>query len=55
VDTLEEAIGIAKTAPMLDFDGSIEIRPMLEECPVFQCIRERYGLVPKALSFAKAA
>jgi len=55
VNTLEEATEIAKTAPILDFDGSIEIRPMLDECPVFERIRERYGLVPKPLSFAKAA
>jgi hypothetical protein len=55
VDTLEEAIAIAKTAPFLDFEGSIEIRPLLDECPVFKRIRERYGLVPKPLSFATAA
>jgi hypothetical protein len=55
IDTFEEAIEIAKTAPFLDFEGSIEIRPMIDECPVFQRIRERYGLVPKPLSFAKAA
>ncbi len=55
VETLQEAIEIAKTAPFLDFEGSIEIRPMLDECPVFQRIRERYGLVPKPLSFARAA
>ena len=54
-DTLEEAIEIAKTAPFLDYEGSIEIRPMLDECPVFKRIRERHGLVPKPLSFAKAA
>jgi hypothetical protein len=55
VDTLEEAIAIAKTAPFLDFDGSIEVREMLTECPVFKRIRERYGLVPKPLDFAAAA
>jgi hypothetical protein len=55
VDTLDEAIAIARTAPFLEFEGSIEIRPMLDECPVFERIRERYGLVPKPLSFAKAA
>jgi len=54
VDTLQEAIEIARTAPFLDFEGSIEIRPILDECPVFNRIRERYGLVPKPLSFARA-
>jgi hypothetical protein len=54
VDTIEEAIAIARTAPFMDFEGSIEIRPMLDECPVFKRIRERHGLVPKALSLASA-
>ena len=55
VDTLEEAIEIAKTASFLDFEGSIEVREMLDECPVFKRIRERHGLVPKALKFEAAA
>ena len=55
VDTLEEAIEIAKTAPFLHFEGSIEVREMLDECPVFKRIRERHGLVPKALKFEAAA
>ncbi|HTG43554.1 MAG TPA: YciI family protein [Verrucomicrobiae bacterium] len=55
VDTLEEAVEFAKTAPFLDFEGSIEVREMLEECPVFKRIRERHGLVPKPLKFAAAA
>jgi hypothetical protein len=50
VETMEEAIAIARTAPFLDFESSIEIRPMLDECPVFKRIRERYGLVPKPFS-----
>ncbi len=54
VDTLQEAIEIAKTSPFLDFEGSIEIRPMLDECPVNKRIREQYGLVPKPLSLATA-
>ena len=55
VDTLEEAIQIAKNAPFLDFEGSIEVREVLDECPVFKRIRERYGLVPKPLDVAGAA
>jgi hypothetical protein len=54
VDSIEEAIAVAKTAPFLDFEGSIEIRPMLDECPVFKRIRERFGLVPKSVSFEPA-
>ena len=55
VDTLAEAIEIAKTAPFLDFEGSVEVREMLDECPVFKRIHERYGLVPKPLKFEAAA
>ena len=46
VETLAEAIEIAKTSPGLDFDLTIEVRPVLDECPVFKRIRERFGLVP---------
>jgi hypothetical protein len=55
VSTLQEAIEIARTAPFLGFEGSIEVREMLDECPVFKRIRERHGLVPKPLTFAAAA
>lgn len=46
VNTLEEAIAIAKTYPGLDLDVTVEVRPVLDECPVFKRIRERFGLVP---------
>ncbi|MFO1499563.1 MAG: YciI family protein [Verrucomicrobiota bacterium] len=45
VDTLEEAMAIAKTSPGLDFGGSIEVRPALAECPCFKRIKQRLGLV----------
>jgi hypothetical protein len=54
-DSLEEAIAIAKTAPFLDYEGAIEVREIVDECPCFKRIRERHGLVPKALRFAAAA
>jgi hypothetical protein len=46
VETLEEAVALAKTFPGLEFDCSIEIRPVLDECPSFKRIRERFGIVP---------
>lgn len=36
VDTFEEALEIAKGCPGLDLGGSIEIRPVLEECPTWK-------------------
>jgi hypothetical protein len=36
---LDEAVAIAKAAPMLDYGGSIEVRPVLEECPTFQRVK----------------
>ena len=34
VDTLEEAVAIAQTIPGLAYGGSIEVRPLAEECPL---------------------
>ena len=39
VDTLEEAVAIAQTIPGLAYGGSIEVRPVAEECPLD--VRER--------------
>ena len=43
-DDLEEAIAIAKACPTLKYGISIEVRPVLEECPIFQRARERQAL-----------
>ena len=45
VATLEEAVEIAKSSPGLDYGISMEVRPVLNECPVFKRVRERLGLV----------
>ncbi|MGB9474644.1 MAG: YciI family protein, partial [Candidatus Udaeobacter sp.] len=34
VETLEEAIAIAKSSPNLAYGTSIEVRPVAEECPL---------------------
>ena len=34
VETIEEAIAIAQSSPGLAYGGSIEVRPMAEECPL---------------------
>ena len=40
VDTLEKAIAIAQTIPTLAHGGSIEVRPLAEECPLDVRARE---------------
>jgi hypothetical protein len=40
VETIEEAIAIAKTIPGLAYGGSIEVRPVAEECPLDVRARE---------------
>jgi hypothetical protein len=40
VDTLEEAIAIAKSSPSLAYGTSIEVRPLAEECPLDVRARE---------------
>lgn len=39
VSTYEEALAIASSSPALDFGGTIEIRPLLAECPIFKRAR----------------
>jgi len=34
VETLDEAIAIAQSSPGLAYGGSIEVRPIAEECPL---------------------
>ena len=34
VETIEEAIAIAQSSPSLAYGGSIEVRPVAEECPL---------------------
>ena len=41
VDDMEAAAAIAKTCPSLNYGITIEVRPVLEECPVFQRAKER--------------
>jgi hypothetical protein len=44
VDTFDEALAIARTSPGLDYGGTIEVRPILDECPVFKRIQQRLEL-----------
>lgn len=44
VRTFDEAMAIAKSYPALELGISIEVRPVLQECPVFQLVRERLGV-----------
>jgi hypothetical protein len=40
VETIEEAIAIAQSSPGLAYGGSIEVRPVAEECPMDVRARE---------------
>ena len=40
VETLEEAVAIAKSSPSLAYSTSIEVRPLAEECPLDVRARE---------------
>ena len=50
VDSLGEAITIAKTNPALAYGTSIEVRPVAEECPLETCARQ----IPYEEQFATA-
>ena len=40
VETIEEAIAIAQSSPSLAYGGSIEVRPVADECPLDVRARE---------------
>jgi hypothetical protein len=40
-DSLEEAVAVARTNPTLEYGITIEVRPVLDECPIFQRAKER--------------
>jgi len=44
VDDQAEAVAIAKSCPTLDHGISIEVRPVAEECPIFQRMKKRQSL-----------
>ena len=41
VDDLEEAVEIAKQCPALAYGLDVEVRPLAEECPPFQRVKEQ--------------
>lgn len=41
LDSFEDAVAIAKTNPTLDYGVTVEVRPVLEECPIFQRVKEK--------------
>ncbi|PYI89146.1 MAG: hypothetical protein DME26_01870 [Verrucomicrobia bacterium] len=41
VDSLEEAVAIAKQCPILEYGSTVEVRPVAEECPTFQRVKEQ--------------
>jgi hypothetical protein len=47
-DSLDEVLAIAKSNPTLAYGVTIEVRPVLEECPIFQ--RARKQLLSQALA-----
>ncbi|HTD67980.1 MAG TPA: YciI family protein [Candidatus Limnocylindria bacterium] len=40
-ENLDEAVAIAKSNPTLEYGVTIEVRPVLEECPIFDRARKR--------------
>ena len=40
-DNIDEAVAIAKSNPTLEYGITIEVRPVLEECPIFERTRKQ--------------
>jgi hypothetical protein len=47
-----EAVAIAKSSPMLEYGLTIEVRPVLQECPVFQRARQKLNMGSLACSMS---
>ena len=45
VDTIEEAVAIARSFPPLDYGTQVEVRPVAEECPMVTLARQ---ILPEA-------
>jgi hypothetical protein len=43
-DDLDEAVAIAEACPTLQYGVTIEVRPVLDECPIFKRAKERLAL-----------
>ena len=43
-DDLDEAVAIAEACPTLEYGVTIEVRPVLDECPIFKRAKERLAL-----------
>jgi hypothetical protein len=41
VDSLDEAVVIAKDYPALEYGGTVEVRPVAPECSMAQVVREK--------------
>ena len=44
-DTLDQAVAIARQSPVLQYGGSVEVRPVAEECPTFRRVKEQLAAV----------
>ncbi len=40
-DDLDEAVAVAKQCPALEYGSTVEVRPVAEECPTFQRVKEQ--------------
>jgi hypothetical protein len=47
-NSLDEAVAIAKSSPTLEYGITVEVRPVLEECPIFQRAKVRLSLTAAA-------
>ena len=58
-NSLHEAVEIARSMPTLHYGVSVEVRPILAECPIFQrhpdLVRRERDRVAKQVSVAAAA
>lgn len=43
-NNLDEAVAVARTVPTLDYEITVEVRPVLDECPCFKRVTEKLAM-----------
>ncbi len=54
VADMEEAIAIARECPLIDWGSSVEVRPVIQQCPTMQVVGQRMAAAAAATALAEA-
>lgn len=50
VQDLDEAVAIAEKCPLIDWGSTVEVRPVIQQCPTMQIVGQRMAVQAAALT-----